>query len=266
MKLDKLDLATKYDLYIQAVQSPETDVRFYRKIYRQARGATKKNLILREDFCGTGIISTEWVKLDKKFRAIGVDLDSEPMKYGQEKFINSLSSDQQKRVRLVQQNVLDRKPPRADVVVAVNFSYCLFRRREQLKKYFKNVYDTLDSKGVFVIDVFGGTQCTDEIMDRARHKKFTYYWDQKNFDPVTSFADFAIHFRYKNKFYKDVFTYEWRIWSIMELREIMFEVGFKRSDVYWEGTNRQGGGNGIFSKIQQGEACMSWIAYVAGIK
>lgn len=66
--------------------------------------------------------------------------------------------------------------------------------------------------------------------------------------------------------YKDVFTYDWRMWSISELREIMDEVGFKETKVYWEGTNRLGGGNGVFSEVEKGEACLSWIAYIVGVK
>lgn len=262
----KLDFSTKYSLYIKAVQSPETDVVFYKKIYQEIRKKSKRNLTFREDFCGTGIISTEWVRLGKNYKSIGVDLDREPMRYGQEHFVNHLTPDQQKRIKLLQKNVLDRNMPRADIVAAVNFSYCLFKQREVLKKYFQNVYNSLNANGIYIIDIFGGTQCTDEITDRTRHKDFTYYWDQKNFNPVNNQAEFAIHFRYKNKFYEDVFTYDWRIWSIAELREIMHEVGFKKTNVYWEGTNRHGGGNGVFIRQEKGEPCLSWIAYVAGIK
>ena len=46
----------------------------------------------------------------------------------------------------------------------------------------------------------------------------------------------------------------------------MMEVGFDKTVVYWEGTNRKGGGNGIFSAVEKGEACLSWIAYVVGVK
>lgn len=264
--MKKLDSDTKYQLYIKSVQSPETDVLFYKRVYKELRKKTKAGLTLREDFCGTGIISSEWLKLDKTYKSIGIDLDPEPMKYGQKNFISKLKPDQQKRIQLIQMNVLDKKIPSADIVAAVNFSYCLFRQREQLKQYFQNVYKSLKPNGIYVIDVFGGSQCSDEIMDRTRHKNYTYYWDQKNFDPVSNYADFAIHFRYKNKFYKDVFTYDWRVWTIPELREIMQEVGFRNSVVYWEGTARNGSGNGVFTQVKSGEACLSWIAYVAGMK
>lgn len=262
----KLDLATKYDLYIKAVQSPDTDVIFYKKIYEQIRGKLKKSLTLREDFCGTGIISTEWVKLNKHYKSIGLDLDPEPMKYGRENFIQHLKPEEQKRIQLLEKNVLDKKLPKSDIVAAVNFSYCLFKQRDLLKKYFQNVYNSLNTGGVYIIDIFGGSQCADEVIDHTKHKDFTYYWDQKGFDPVTHNAHFAIHLRYKNKMYKDVFTYDWRLWTIPEIREIMAEVGFKKTNIYWEGTTRKGTGDGIFSLVTEGEPCESWIAYVAGVK
>lgn len=262
----KLDTNTKYELYIKSVQSPDTDVVFYRRVYKELRKKLKKGLTLREDFCGTAIISTEWTKLDKTYKAVGVDLDPEPMEYGQRNFVDTLTLDQQKRIQLVEMNVLDKKVPKADIVVAVNFSYCLFREREQLKKYFQNVYNSIKPGGLYIIDVFGGSQCADEVLDRTKHKGYTYYWDQKNFDPISGYADFAIHFRIGNKLYKDVFTYDWRVWTIPELREIMKEVGFKDSVIYWEGTARNGTGNGKFTQVTEGEACLSWISYIAGIK
>ena len=66
--------------------------------------------------------------------------------------------------------------------------------------------------------------------------------------------------------HESVFKYDWRMWSIPEIKEIMLEVGFQDTLVYWEGTNKKGLGNGIFSKRKKGEACLSWIAYIVGVK
>jgi SAM-dependent methyltransferase len=255
----------KYDLYRDAVQSPEDDVEFYLERYKEIRKGQKPK-VLREDFCGGGAISCEWVKLDKAHKSSGLDLDSEPMDYGRAHYISKLTAEQQRRVALIKKDVLSGNLPSADIAVAVNFSYFLFKKREILKKYFKNVYDSLNHKGLFILDIFGGTQCTDMIEDRNVHKKFTYYWDQQSFDPVSNEAYFEIHFRYKNKKYENVFSYDWRMWSIPEVKELLLEVGFQDSKVYWEGDDKKGGGNGIFSQVEKGEACLSWIAYIVGIK
>ena len=56
------------------------------------------------------------------------------------------------------------------------------------------------------------------------------------------------------------------MWSLPELREILAEVGFKKTHVYWEGTTKSGEGNGVFTRTEKGEACESWIAYIAAEK
>jgi cyclopropane fatty-acyl-phospholipid synthase-like methyltransferase len=264
-KQKKAPAFDRYSLYSQAVQSPEGDVKFYRKIYKEIRKG-KEARVLREDFCAAGAISCEWVKLDPKNTSCGLDLDQEPMNYGREHYIAKMNSDQQKRIALIKKDVLTPNLPSADIAVAVNFSYFFFKKREILKKYFENVYKSLNSNGLFVIDVFGGTQCTDAIEDKTKHKDFTYYWDQKSFDPVTNEAYFEIHFKYKNKKHEAAFSYDWRMWSIPELKEIMLEAGFQDTKVYWEGTAKNGSGNGKFTAVQKGESCLSWIAYIAGIK
>lgn len=289
----------KYELYKKSVQSAENDVRFiwntykdmqkiepvahqedlvggtpsfvrYKKTPTKSRKKTNKkiktNLVLREDFCGTGALSQEWIKLSKNHQAYAVDLDPEPIEYALSHYYPKLTSEQQKRLNYREMNVLDRKIPPADIVLAMNFSYFCFKSREVMKTYFKNVYDSLNEDGVFICDIFGGSQCYDAIEDKVKHKGFTYYWDQAGFDPITNEATFYIHFKIGSKKIEKVFTYDWRLWSMRELREIMYEVGFKSTHVYWEGTNRSGGGNGIFTRTETGEACLSWIAYIVGAK
>lgn len=256
----------KYDLYSQAVQSVDADVDFYFQAYREIRGAEKKPTTLREDFCAAGLLCREWVQRGKKQRAVGLDLDEEPMQYGRENYLSKLNEDQKARVLLIKKNVLDRNLPKADIIIAVNFSYFIFKTRDLLGRYFRSVHRSLKKDGMLILDVFGGTQCTDAIEDKTQRKNFTYYWDQKSFDPITNDAQFAIHFRYKGKKYEDVFTYDWRMWTIPELRDLLAESGFSKTKVYWEGTTRSGGGNGVFKQAEVGEACLSWIAYIVAEK
>ncbi|MFN7903792.1 MAG: class I SAM-dependent methyltransferase [Pseudobdellovibrionaceae bacterium] len=254
----------KYDLYREAVQSPDTDVLFLQDVYQELRN--KKPKVLREDFCGTFALSAEWIKLDKKHVAYGIDIDPEPMAYGMKNYYSKLTPTQQKRLHLIEGNVLTSKLPLADFSVAMNFSYFCFKSREVMKQYFKNALQSLNKNGLFLVDLFGGTQCTDAIVDRTKKKGFLYFWDQQGFDPVSHEALFYIHFQVGKQKMEKAYTYDWRMWSIPEIREIMTEVGFKKTHVYWEGTNKSGGGNGIFTRTEQGESCLSWIAYVIGEK
>lgn len=255
----------KYDYYHRAVQSAAEDVKFLRRVYKDLRGKEPKTL--REDFCGTFALSCEWVKLNQRFQAIGIDLDPEPLEYGRSHHLPNLKSDQQKRVELLEGNVLHWNLPKADIALAMNFSYCLFKTRELMKKYYANVLKSLKQDGVFILDIFGGSNCYDSNVEITRHRGFTYYWDQTGFDPVTHQALFHIHFKPTGqKKVSRVFTYDWRIWSIPEIREMLSEVGFKRTHVYWEGTTKDGEGNGIFTRTEKGEACQSWIAYISAEK
>ncbi|PIS10347.1 MAG: hypothetical protein COT73_09870 [Bdellovibrio sp. CG10_big_fil_rev_8_21_14_0_10_47_8] len=255
----------KYEYYQKAVQSAESDVLFLKKTFKTLRG--KEARILREDFCGTFMLSCEWVKLHRSNESYGVDLDPEPLEYGRLHNLPKLKPDEQRRIHLLEGNVLHWNLPVVDLAIAMNFSYYLFKSREVLKKYFINVHKSLKKEGVFVLDCFGGSQCYDAIEETNNLRGFKYYWDQAGFDPVTNRALFHIHFKPKGqKKYERVFTYDWRLWTIPELREILTEAGFQKTHVYWEGTTKAGEGDGIFTRTEKGESCESWIAYIAAEK
>ena len=253
----------KYFYYHSSVQSPESDVEFLDQTYQEIRGC--KPVSLREDFCGTFAISCEWVQWDPTYEAYGVDLDSEPIEYGQNFYLTQLSKDQQRRLHIMKANVLNKGLPKVDIVLAANFSYYIFKKRQELRDYFKNAHDTLNDKGIFVVDCFGGSECQEPNEEETPHKGFSYFWDQDTYDPVTHYAQFHIHFKKKGKKKKRTFSYDWRMWSIPEIREVMEEAGFKQTYVYWEGTDEDGEGDGVFTRVEQGEDCEAWVAYVVGI-
>lgn len=259
----------RYDYYRRAVQSPEVDVRFLRDTYREI--TNREPVSLREDFCGTFAISCEWAKLSPKYRAYGVDIDNEPILYGLTHNLAVLPKSVRDRVQVQQDNVLNPGLPRVDIVSAMNFSHYVFKERSLMKSYFHNAHATLNVGGLFIIDCFGGPACEKESREETPHKGFTYIWEQVSYDPVSSEALFHIHFKVKDASgrmvrHNNAFTYDWRMWSIPELREMMMETGFRKTHVYWEGTTRNGEGDGIFSRVEQGEECEAWVAYVVGEK
>lgn len=136
-----------------------------------------------------------------------------------------------------------------------------------MRKYFRNVFKTLKNDGVFILDCFGGSNCYEPNEEVTNHKDFHYYWDQESYEPIHSAAKFAIHFKPKGqKKIKNVFQYDWRLWSITELKEILIEAGFSKVHVYWEGTTKRGEGDGVFKRVDIGEDCESWVAYLAAEK
>ena len=257
----------KYSLYLKAVQSPDVDVKFFRKVYLQLN-KKKEPITLREDFCGSFALSCEWVKLRKQFKAIAIDLDKEPLDWGYKHHLQVMSPERQKRLQVIQGDVSTfRRREKADIIVAPNFSSSFFLQRSIMKTYLKNVYRGLNKKGVFLIDTFGGSECMLPNEEETKYKDFSYFWDQETFDPITNIGKFHIHFRLKNgRLFRKAFSYSFRLWSLPELRELMMEVGFKETYVYWEGTNSKGEGDGVFVRKEKGEACETWIAYVVGRK
>ena len=255
----------KYWHYRNSVQSPDEDVRFIRKCYRELKKAPP--LVFREDFSSTFALSCGWIRLGPRYRAVCVDIDKEPLEYGRRHYLSRLTRGQQSRLKVIHSNVLSPGLPKADIVGVLNFSYSVFKERKVLRKYFAGVFKSLKSKGIFVLDCFGGSDCYEPNEEREDIRGFTYYWDQENFDPVSHHARFHIHYKRRGEKKREkVFSYDWRLWSIPEIREILKEAGFTTSHVYWEGTDKNGEGDGQFTRQEEGEDCESWVAYIVAEK
>lgn len=257
----------RYDYYRRSVQSPETDAALFKKLYRDLTG--KQLLLLGEDFCGTFAISCEWTKLDAKHKSVAVDLSGEAINYGKKMYLSQLKPNEQKRVQVIKSNVLNPKLPRVDCIAAMNFSYFIFKTRNELRDYFKNCYRRLQPGGVLICDAFGGartSQCLEE--ETKIGKEFSVFWDQEWFDPINNLTKYHLHFQPRGKkIYKRVFSYDWRMWSVPEIREIMVEAGFTKTFPYWEGTGRDGKGSGKFIHLEQTrEEVDSWITLILGRK
>ena len=62
---------------------------------------------------------------------------------------------------------------------------------------------------------------------------FTYFFEQEGFDPVTHEALFHVHFQRNGESKRRrVFTYDWRIWTVPELRDALLEAGFASVRTY----------------------------------
>lgn len=256
--------ADKHELYQESVQAPEVDAAFLARFYQRATG--KPLRVLREDFCGTALLSCAFVKQHRENRAIGVDLHAPTLRWARQHNVADLSESQRQRLQLVRGNVLDVRRPLAELILAMNFSWFVFKTRDLVKAYVANAKASLTKGGLLVMDLFGGSSAVAEQKERRRQHGFDYVWDQQRFDPVSGEIFCAIHFEFRDGTrLRNAFTYDWRLWSIPELREIMQEVGFADVHVLWEGTDlRTGRGNGVYRRVAQGDADPAWLAYVVG--
>jgi cyclopropane fatty-acyl-phospholipid synthase-like methyltransferase len=257
--------ADRHALYEDSVQCVEAEIDFVDDTFKSLR--KRKATLLREDFSGTANTSCEWVRRRKRNRAIAVDLDRDVQAWGKKHHVAKLGKARD-RITLLNENVLDVKTEPVDVVLAMNFSYWLFKERDQLRRYFQNVREGLVEDGVFFLDAYGGSEAYKEMRERTKYDDFTYIWDQASYDPITGDMICKIHFSFPDgSRMKNAFTYDWRLWTLPEVREILVEAGFQRVTVYWQGEDEDGDeGNGEFEPAEHGEADEAWIVYITAEK
>ena len=258
--------ADRHKLYELAVQNVEQEYDFINKTYRKIKGYNAHTL--REDFCGTANMCCEWVKSRKKNTATGVDLDSEVLAWGKKNNLGKLTSKTRKRITLIKDDVLTVKAKPAQVILAMNFSYQLFKTRKLMKNYFEKVHKSLTNDGIFFMDAFGGYDAYKETREKTKLKGFTYIWDQESYNPITGDMTCHIHFHFPDKSrLQKAFTYDWRLWTLPELQEILHEAGFSNITVYWEGTDEDTGeGNAIYKPSTHGDADPGWICFISAEK
>lgn len=268
-----LSLSDPHVLYSAAVQSVESDLAFARRVYR--RRNNREPLRLREDFCGTASLACTWAGQDKAHAAWGVDVDPGALRWGDRHYRQPMGA-AAARVHLVRGDVRRARTPPADLLLALNFSYCVFKERRTLGRYFRHARSSLAAGGILVLDIFGGTRAITATLEqktiRGAHapdgrpiKPYRYIWEHAHFDAVTHHVLCHIHFKLHNGRRLDkAFTYDWRLWTIPEIRELMTEAGFRTTRVYTHGWNRNGGSNGVFREVQRFDNQMGWLGYVVG--
>lgn len=259
--------ADKFELYQKAVQSPDVEIPFFQRAFKKRFGRSPE--VLREDFCGTAAVCCEWVRSKKNRRAFGVDLDPDPLEWGRRHNLSKLPKKAQSRVQLLRGDVRETTGPKADVIAAQNFSFFTFKTRKELRGYFEAALSNLAPEGILALDMMGGSQSQEEEhIEKRKVGKSQYIWEQRRFDPITHSCKNYIHFRFRDgSELRRAFTYDWRLWTLPEVQELLVEAGFDDAMVYWEGTDKKtGDGNGEFSPRKHAPADPAWIAYVVATK
>lgn len=267
----------RHALYQRAVQEPDCELDFVEKVFRHA-GLARPTFI-REDFCGTALNSRTWVQRRAGNRAVGVDIEASlvgPRGRGTLDAQRELNDEQCSRLTLVCDDVRSERlvreagtGERPEAVLALNFSYWIFSTRADLLAYFRAVRAALGPTGRFVLDFFGGSDCLREMQERRRIPSvkrdggFTYVWDQQLYDPVSGRYRCTIGFEFPDgTALRDAFVYSWRLWTLPELRDLLAEAGFARVDVWTEGDDSRGNGDGVWRIRTRNPADRSFLAYV----
>ncbi len=257
-----------HKLYEHSVQYADSEIEFLDDTFKTLRG--RRARLLREDFCGTANVCCEWVKQRKTHRAIGVDIDGEVLAWGRENNLSRLSESQRERVELFQSDVLDVSTEPPDIISAMNFSYWLFKDRDRLLSYFRSVREALVDDGVMFLDAYGGYDSFRDIVEEREIEEeggFTYVWEQESYDPVSNGLICHIHFGFPDGSRLDkAFTYDWRLWTLPEVRELLEHAGFSRVTFYWQDWDEDEEPDGIFKPVTEGIADAGLICYITAEK
>lgn len=291
---NKKQIPDPHYLYEASVQGVETDLDFAVRIFKKKNGRDPNDL--REDFCGTAALACEWVRRSPQHRAWGVDFDRPTLDWGLKHNVPNIGSARSERGRanarqrpkdaannpgrleLLCADVLKVKTPPVDLVMALNFSYCVFKTRDLLRTYFKQVRGVLKNDGLFVMDIYGGTEAVGTKLEPRKVEAFTaadgtkvpafkYIWDQAEYNVIDHHVVNYIHFKIPTigKIEK-AFTYDWRLWTLPELQELLIEAGFKSAEVYLHDWTKNGESDDIYRRRTRYENALGWVAYVVGIK
>jgi len=251
-------------LYEQSVQNPEVEVEFIAKVFRKEYG--RKPTFLREDFCGTALLCSEWALADAENTALGVDLDGPTLEWGKVNNIEPMG-ERAGAVTLVKADVRAVTEPRADVLAATNFSWWGFKTRAELLEYLRLSRANLRDEGMLMMDCYGGPEAQVPQLEEREQEGFDYIWDQDTFNPITNEIVCKIHFKFPNgSKRKNAFTYDWRLWSLPETCDLLAEAGFRKTIVYWEGTDEDGEPSGEFAPSRTGDLAPAWVAYILAFR
>ncbi len=260
----------RLELYRHAVQHPLAEVAFLQRVHGgHGRQAPR---VLREDFAGGAAVSIAWVQLDPERSADAVELHQPTLRWAARQTQQELGCASE-QVRFHHGDVRSTDTQRCDVIAALNFSVLGLHTRAELLDYFRRSRARLRAGGVLVLDVYGGPGAEQVSTQRRRVQPmdgalptFTYLWEQRSFDALTRRTDCRIHFDLPGRQrWASAFRYDWRLWTLPELRELLHEAGYRSAEVWCDSYDAmRGRSDGVYRPQRKLPARHDWVAYVVG--
>ena len=104
---------------------------------------------------------------------------------------------------------------------------------------------------------------------RIDDEDFQFVWDQEKYNPVTNEILCHIHFKFADgSELRNAFTYDWRLWTIAEINELLAEAGFSKTHVFWEEYKDSVDDDdylestGEYVEVTEVENQESWVSYI----
>lgn len=234
--------------YELCVQSPRHVVSLLRGVYEFHQGTTPR--VLREDFAGSAAVSSRWVReglsLGEVWRAVAVELDQPTIAHAREQ-----SGTAREHVEFVHADAITcdvETTDDCDVIWVGNFSIGYIHQRHDLVEYLRRSRRRLAmgnagfGGGIFACDIYGGAGAfalgsLERTHPSRGREMIKYLWQHEAADPRTGMVRNSISFRVLLDGeviaeHPRAFVYDWRLWSLAELREAMLEAGFASVEVY----------------------------------
>lgn len=210
----------RHSLYEAAVQDAEQLCSFLERLH----GACPTRL--GEDCCGTALLARTFVARGPGRAATALDIDREVLARAAAPGVACVHGDLRDEVEL----------GTCDLVHLGNFSVGYLRTRAELVAYLRRVRRRLAPGGVLTLDTYGGARAYQRgIVERRRALRdgtvVEARFERVECDPLRARVVDHLHLR---RFlgaallddHPRAFTYEWRLWTPMELAEAVEEAGF----------------------------------------
>ncbi len=259
-------------LYQQAVQHPQAEVAFALKAYAHHRGKIPPPTLLREDFAGSAAVAAAWVAFDADHQAMAIESHAPTVRWAGRHTLPALGR-RADDLHLLHADVLAARGPKVDITLALNFSCFIYHTRDDLRAYFRHARRCLRDRGLLIIDAYGGPGAMRagtqwRTVQPPDAEPFEYGWEQRGYDAVTQKVDCRIHFRFVNGDARpNAFRYDWRLWSLTELRELMLEAGFAGVHIWCDRFDLAAGlADGQFRPRKSIPAREDFVAYVVGLR
>ncbi len=249
----------KYALYERCVTDPARLIPFLDAVHGGGPAT------LREDFSGPAPLARAWAARSGRHSAVAVDNDPDPLAHAAAE-----------RVRTVCADVLDADD-RAEILAATNFPLGYCHTRRDLLTYLKHARGCLRRGGIFVADMYGGSDAFSPLSLTQKLKgpaseAIEYTWTQKEADHLTNRVIDTLSFKVtprgkgaKAYTLNDAFVYDWRLWSIPELTDAMHDAGFSAVEVYSDlGDAIDQDGNLLVRPVEPGELDDNFVVYFVG--
>jgi SAM-dependent methyltransferase len=260
-------LPHKLALYRAAVQHPPAEISFLHRAYRHYR--ERDPLLLKEDFAGTAAVAAAWVGVDEDHQALAVDSHAPTLRWAQRAAMREIGQ-RVTDLHFLHADVMTVVSPKVDVVLALNFSTFIYHDRASLRDYFRHARRSLRPGGMLVIDAYGGPGAM-RVGEQRRPAmteagaQFEYRWEQRGYDAVTARVDCRIHFAVDSRVIRGAFRYDWRLWTLPELTELMREAGFRSAEVWCDRYSvKKGTSDGKYRPLDYLIEREDWVAYVIG--